>query len=148
MLFPFRVRRARFVVILTAASLTAVVGCSSGGGDNSSSSSAVPASTSATPLPSASASSSASPSSKVTSRVTIKDFAFHPAALTVAPGAKITVVNSDTTAHTLTADDKKQFNTGTIAPGKTVTFKAPSKKGTYPYACTIHAFMKGTLTVR
>ncbi|KJS58088.1 hypothetical protein VM95_35615 [Streptomyces rubellomurinus] len=62
------------------------------------------------------------------------------------PGDTITVVNDDTTAHTLTASDKS-FDTGTIAPGKSATLTAPAKPGSYPYICTIHQFMHGTLTV-
>ncbi|MYZ34389.1 hypothetical protein GT002_04525 [Streptomyces sp. SID4917] len=76
------------------------------------------------------------------------NFAFMPAALTVAPGARITVTNKDDTAHTVTATAGKAFDTGTVDAGRTVTFTAPAKAGVYPYICTIHPFMKGTLTVR
>ncbi|WP_446042278.1 cupredoxin domain-containing protein [Streptomyces sp. SID1121] len=71
-----------------------------------------------------------------------------PDKLTVAPGTKITVTNNDTTTHTLTAITDKAWNTGDIAPGKSATFTAPTKPGAYKYMCTIHPFMKGTLTVR
>ncbi|MEU8624760.1 cupredoxin domain-containing protein [Streptomyces sp. NPDC048669] len=80
--------------------------------------------------------------------MSIKDFKFRPADLTVAPGAKITVTNNDTTTHTMTATKGKAFDTGDIAPGKSATFTAPSKAGGYPYDCTIHPFMTGTLTVK
>ncbi|MFE4060323.1 cupredoxin domain-containing protein [Streptomyces sp. NPDC059096] len=80
--------------------------------------------------------------------MTIDNFAYAPSALTVAPGSKVTVVNKDSVAHTLTATTGKAFDTGTIGPGKTATFTAPAKAGAYPYICTIHPFMKGTLTVR
>ncbi|GAA1247305.1 hypothetical protein GCM10009665_42870 [Kitasatospora nipponensis] len=78
--------------------------------------------------------------------VTIKNFAFTPADLTVAPGTVITVTNQDTTAHTLTATGK-EFDTGTLEPGKSATITAPTTAGSYPFICTIHPFMKGTLTV-
>lgn len=93
---------------------------------------------------------SASPSSPAVggTRITIKDFTFGPADLTVRPGAKVTVVNEDSTAHTVTATGAKPFDTGTIGPGRTATFTAPSKTGGYPYFCTIHPSMKGSLTVR
>ncbi|MFI1302583.1 cupredoxin domain-containing protein [Streptomyces sioyaensis] len=83
-----------------------------------------------------------------TARLTIKDFAFKPAALSVRPGGTVTVVNEDSTTHTVTATGSKPFDTGSIGPGKTVTFKAPGKAGSYPFLCTIHPYMKGTLTVR
>ncbi|WP_225448675.1 cupredoxin domain-containing protein [Streptacidiphilus sp. P02-A3a] len=79
--------------------------------------------------------------------MTIHNFAFSPATLTVTPGEKVTVVNQDSTAHTVTATGTKAFDTGDVAPGATATFNAPSTAGSYPYICTIHQFMHGTLTV-
>ncbi|MGW7488291.1 cupredoxin domain-containing protein [Streptomyces sp. NPDC054786] len=89
-----------------------------------------------------------SPGAPAGTRLTVKDFAFKPAALSVRPGARITVVNQDSTTHTVTATGAKAFDTGSIKPGRTVTFTAPAKPGRYPYLCTIHPYMKGRLTVR
>lgn len=81
--------------------------------------------------------------------ITIQNFAFQPTTLTVAPGTTITVVNKDSTAHTVTdTASPAAFDTGDIAAGATVTFTAPSKAGSYSYDCTIHPFMHGTLTVK
>ncbi|MGA5822899.1 cupredoxin domain-containing protein [Kitasatospora sp. NPDC094028] len=97
--------------------------------------------------PAAGATASAlAPSSTGALQVTIKNFAFAPASLTVKPGQTVTVVNQDSTAHTLTASDKS-FDTGTIAPGASATFTAPQQTGAHPYICTIHPFMHGTLIV-
>ncbi|MFE7354865.1 cupredoxin family copper-binding protein [Streptomyces sp. NPDC057543] len=124
---------------------TALAGCSHSGGAGSSP-------TSATPSTSPSASASPSPSPVGKARITIKNFAFTPTQLTVPAGARITVVNEDAVAHTVTATagatNGKTFDTGDIAPGKTATFTAPVNPGTYPYICTIHPYMKGSLTVR
>jgi plastocyanin len=79
-------------------------------------------------------------------KIKIFNFAFIPVTLTVKPGAKVTVTNSDTVTHTLTAD-AGAFDTGDIAPGSSATFTAPSKPGTYTYHCSIHLFMKATLIV-
>ncbi|MFD9686623.1 cupredoxin domain-containing protein [Kitasatospora sp. NPDC059146] len=79
-------------------------------------------------------------------QVIIKNFAFSPATLTVKAGQTVTVMNQDSTAHTLTASDKS-FDTGTIQPGASATFTAPQQTGDHPYICTIHPFMHGTLTV-
>lgn len=79
--------------------------------------------------------------------IVIKNFSFHPASLTVAPGTTVTVHNEDSATHTLTAVDKA-FDTGNVRGGQTVTFTAPSKPGSYPYICSIHQFMHGTLTVK
>lgn len=81
--------------------------------------------------------------------VVIHMFGFHPSSLTVAPGATVTVRNTDTTTHTLTDKaDPKLFSTGDIRPGQAKTFTAPMKPGSYPYICLIHQFMTGTLIVR
>ncbi len=77
----------------------------------------------------------------------ISNFAYGPASLTVAPGAKITVMNKDQAPHTVTANDKS-FDTGTIAGGQQGEMTAPSKPGSYPYICTIHQYMTGTLIVK
>ncbi|NDZ82751.1 metal-binding protein [Streptomyces sp. SID10853] len=132
---PARTRRPRVAVAAVAlCMLTAVTSCSDSGSKSSSSSSTTPTG-------------AASTASGKGSRITIKNFKFMPAALTVAPGTKVTVTNKDSTTHTLTATGKKAFDTGDIAAGKTVTFTAPSAKGKYPYICTIHQYMKGSLTV-
>ncbi|MFF1908705.1 cupredoxin domain-containing protein [Kitasatospora sp. NPDC058218] len=93
-----------------------------------------------------SAGSSSSGAAEGTTHVDIRNFLFEPAALTLSPGATLTVTNQDSTAHTLTADDKS-FDTGTIAPGATATITAPQQSGPHAYICTIHPFMHGTLTV-
>ena len=62
----------------------------------------------------------------------------------VAPGAKITVKNVDTDAHTLTG---ATFDTGNIDPGGTGSFTAPTKPGSYPFGCQYHSDMHGTLVV-
>lgn len=78
--------------------------------------------------------------------VVIKNFAFTPQTLTVRPGVKITVVNKDNVTHTLTSDSGV-WDTGDIPGGTSAHFTAPSKPGRYPYRCTIHQFMTGTLIV-
>jgi plastocyanin len=78
--------------------------------------------------------------------VTIKSFAFSGPS-SVSPGSKVTVTNEDSEAHTLTADGAGGFDVK-IDPGASATFTAPSKPGSYPYHCTYHSNMHGTLTVR
>lgn len=77
--------------------------------------------------------------------IVIKNFAYAPVSLTVKPGATVTVKNADVAIHTVT--DSGAFDTGDIAPGASKTFTAPTKAGSYPYICTIHQFMHGTLVV-
>jgi plastocyanin len=74
---------------------------------------------------------------------------FSPDSLTVPPGAVVTVRNEDSVTHTLTdKTDQNTFNTGPVGPHQTKTFKAPDKAGSYPFFCTIHQYMTGTLVVR
>jgi plastocyanin len=82
-----------------------------------------------------------------TDTIVMKSFTFTPASLTVAPGAKITVVNQDQAPHTVTANDKS-FDSGNISSGQRGEVTAPTKPGSYPYICTIHQYMTGTLIVK
>jgi plastocyanin len=72
--------------------------------------------------------------------------AFSPSTATVAVGGSVTWTNSDNTSHTSTAANGA-WNSGVIAPGGqfTTTF---TTAGSYPYHCTIHPGMVGTITVQ
>jgi plastocyanin len=77
--------------------------------------------------------------------VTIGNYAYGPAKLTVKAGARVTFSNHDSTAHTATADDQS-FDTGALNPGQSRAI-TPSRPGTYPYHCLFHPFMHGQLVV-
>lgn len=79
------------------------------------------------------------------STITIANFAF-TGTFTVAPGSTVTVTNSDSVSHTLTANGGA-FDTGIIAAGATKSFVAPSANGQYGFHCSIHSSMTGTLTI-
>jgi len=83
--------------------------------------------------------------------VSIDNFAFKPATFKVRPGERIVVTNRDSVTHTFSAEPGSgkvgHFNSGNIAPGKTVTVIAPTAKGTYSFYCAIHPFMTGSVTV-
>jgi plastocyanin len=79
--------------------------------------------------------------------ITISNFMFFPMALTVSPGATISVTNKDSATHTLTAMNGR-FDTGDVAQNQTKTFKAPMQAGTYHYICNIHQYMVGSVTVK
>ncbi len=131
-------RRTAPLVLAAAAALLLVPACANG--DNESPS---------TPTsPAATSPASPSPSPDTAKRITTKNFAFSPATLTVRAGEKVTVVNEDSVAHTVTATEGKAFDTGSIEGGRSGTFTAPSAPGSYPFVCTFHPYMKGTLIVR
>jgi plastocyanin len=77
--------------------------------------------------------------------ITIANFTFQ-GALTVPPGAMVTVRNDDVIMHTLTATDGS-FTTLAIQPGASATFQAPATPGSYAITCQFHPFMAGTLVV-
>jgi len=122
---------------------TAVVALATGlAACGSKSSSPPPASSGSGSSTTASSGSSAASGSTT---IDIKNYKFMPDQLTVKVGSTITVHNMDSTVHTLTATNKA-FDTGDIPANGTKTITV-SKPGTYPYVCTIHQFMMGTLTV-
>jgi plastocyanin len=78
--------------------------------------------------------------------VTIQNFAFTPASITVTPGTTVTWTNKDNTAHTVTADSGNGPNSGQLQQGQTYSFTF-QQAGTYAYHCTIHPEMKATVVV-
>jgi plastocyanin len=78
--------------------------------------------------------------------VTIGDNSFTPANLKVSVGETVTFENDGAIAHTVTATDGADFDSGSIAPGDTFTF-TPTKAGTVSYVCTFHPGMQGTIDV-
>ena len=78
--------------------------------------------------------------------VTIKDFEFTPATVTIAVGGTVTWTNNGPSTHTATADDGS-FDSGNLSQGKTFshTFQAA---GTFTYHCSIHPFMTATVIVQ
>jgi plastocyanin len=94
-----------------------------------------------------SGSSASNKAAVATNTVTIQNFAFSPAAITVKEGTTVTWTNKDSVAHTVTETDGKDGpNSGDVNPNATYsfTFKSP---GTYHYQCTVHPEMVGTVTV-
>jgi plastocyanin len=98
----------------------------------------------ASPSPSGSGSPSVS-ASAAAAVITIEDFGYGGAA-SVPAGAMVTVRNDDAEAHTVTSDAAGAFDV-TIGPGKSATFTAPAKAGSFPYHCIYHGNMHGTLKV-
>ena len=79
------------------------------------------------------------------SAVTIANFAFSPATVTIQVGDSVTWTNEDSTPHTATAEGGS-FDTGQLANGdsESVTFDTA---GTFAYVCSIHPQMTGSVVV-
>jgi plastocyanin len=69
---------------------------------------------------------------------------YAPAALIVKRGDTVVWRNKDPFPHTVTAPGK--FDSGSIAASRSWKLVA-RKPGVYPYLCTLHPNMQGTLTV-
>ena len=119
----------RLIRFLTAAAVAVVVACGSG----MSSSSPPPSTGSSNPL----------------AQVTIQDFTFRPATLTVKAGTAVTWTNSGPSVHTVTSDTMVFHSANLASPAAgdpygggamagasfQFTFNTP---GTYAYHCSLH----------
>jgi plastocyanin len=95
------------------------------------------------PVTAPSAGAVAPPAPAGSALVGIVNFSFTPARVTVKVGQAIQWTNRDAVAHTVdfSGDTSKVLNRGDTY---TKTFARP---GVYPYICSIHPFMHGTVTV-
>jgi plastocyanin len=78
--------------------------------------------------------------------VVIEGVKFIPETIELNLGDTVTWKNKDAFPHTATAEDKS-FDSGSFGANRSWTFKA-RKKGIFPYVCTLHPTMKGTLVVK
>lgn len=81
--------------------------------------------------------------------VIIRDFAFSPAQVHVAPGSKVTWVNCGAPAdpaHTSTSDTGV-WGSPLLSPGGTYTQAFPTA-GTFPYHCVPHPGMTASVVVQ
>ena len=82
-----------------------------------------------------------------TKTIKIQNFAYFPVVIKIKKGGKIIFTNTDATPHTATAD-QGAFNTGAIDSSQSATVDtATLAPGNYPFHCTIHPTMKGTISV-
>ncbi|MBD1386281.1 cupredoxin domain-containing protein [Mucilaginibacter rigui] len=77
--------------------------------------------------------------------VSITDFAFSPASVTVKSGGTVQWTNADSAPHTAT-DLNSAFNSGTLAQGGKFSFKFTTP-GTYTYHCLVHSMMANATVV-
>ena len=72
--------------------------------------------------------------------------AYAPNPIAIAVGGTVTWTNNDSTTHTSVANGGA-WNSGAIAPGGTFAMTFVSA-GSFPYHCSIHPGMAGTVTVQ
>ena len=76
----------------------------------------------------------------------VQDFLFRPSRLEVAAGTTIVWTNRGQVLHSVSANDGS-FDTGLIEPGGQGAITFP-RVGSFPFHCTPHPFMTGTVVVR
>src|SRR5690349_9078749 len=79
-------------------------------------------------------------------RVTIQYFAFHPAQIVVSPGTRIIWTNKDSDPHTV--DSTKNVWSSEALDTSGQFARVFGKAGAFPYYCSIHPFMHGSITVK
>jgi plastocyanin len=78
-------------------------------------------------------------------KVKIVNFAFNPGTVNISPGDVVIWKNTSGTSHTSTSDTGK-WNSGTILGGASYKHKF-RKAGSFPYHCSFHPQMTGTVIV-
>ncbi len=73
------------------------------------------------------------------------DNEFQPADISVSSGTTLTVTNDGQAAHTFTLEDGSIDET--VSPGSSTEVEISQSAGEYPFECTFHPGMAGTLTV-
>jgi plastocyanin len=77
--------------------------------------------------------------------VTIDNFVFEPARLTIKAGTTVTWINRDDIPHTVAAKDRA-FKSKAMDTDESFSFTF-STPGEYPYFCSLHPHMTGTIVV-
>ena len=148
-----RARRAGLPLLIASAALALAACSGTGSSDRPAAASPgpsepAPSAAIASPTPTT-ASPAASPATSG-SAISISNFEFQPATLTVPVGTTVSWTNDEDALHTATSgtpDDRTGlFDSGEIDTGVSfeVTF---DEAGTFPFFCDRHEFMRGEITV-
>src|ERR1700751_1314469 len=81
-----------------------------------------------------------------TAEVKIDNFSFGPAALTVSVGTTVTWINRDDIPHTVVSTDKV-FKSKVLDTDEKFSYTF-TKAGEFPYFCSIHPKMTGSVVVQ
>ena len=78
--------------------------------------------------------------------VEIRDMAFQPSQLRVAPGDTVVWINRDIVPHTATLPGSGGWDSGILAPGDSAQYVPPTT-GRVLYTCRLHPTMRARLVV-
>lgn len=77
--------------------------------------------------------------------ITVQNMAFSPSTLNVKTGTTVTWINKDSTTHDIVSDSGL-FNSGNLTNGMSFSYTF-NQTGSFPYHCSIHPSMTGTIVV-
>lgn len=78
--------------------------------------------------------------------ITIQNFSFSPAAITVKKGTRVTWTNQDNVKHDVTSDTGSELGSELLGTGETYAHVFETT-GTYAYHCNPHSRMQATVVV-
>ncbi len=82
-----------------------------------------------------------------THNVGMSGLAFVPSTLTIQVGENVTWTNNEAVTHTVVSDNATDpFSSGVLSYGQTYTHRF-NQVGVFPYHCSLHPGMTGTITV-
>lgn len=82
-----------------------------------------------------------------TAAISIRDFAFEPATLSISAGSKVTWTNRDDEPHLVVSADAR-FHASPALDTDDTYAAVFAKPGTYGYFCSIHPHMVGRIVVK
>jgi plastocyanin len=89
----------------------------------------------------------APPALAATHAITISNSTFSPTSMSVRPGDTITWTNNDTPPHDVTVTSGPiTFKSPMLTPGQSWSYTVRTA-GSYSYICSVHPYMRATLTV-
>jgi plastocyanin len=143
------VRTSSIAAALVALAVLAVSGCGSSSSSNatadtSSSGTQTSSTTTSPPRPT-----TAGPTTTVLGQVDIVDYDFAPGTTTIKVGERVTWLNRDSVDHwVISAPGTPQpFDLGRQGSAASASHTFDTK-GTYPYFCNLHNYMKGEVIVQ
>ena len=80
-------------------------------------------------------------------QVKINNFTFTPSVLTIREGTTVEWTNRNDMPHTVVSDDKTAFKSKVLDTDDKFSFTF-TKPGSYPYFCSLHPRMTGTIVVQ
>jgi plastocyanin len=140
-----------WTALLLTTVLIGVGGCAGGGGAPASAPATTAGSTAGTPVEPSAPTTSTGPGTEsgaataAAATIKIHNLTFEMPD-PVAPGAQVSVTNTDSNEHSVTAYEGA-FDVEVKGRGGTAIFTAPAEPGNYPFHCKYHSTMQGTLIV-